>query len=101
MPRANCFAERFVLPARTELTDRIPTLGERHLWIVLTRYGATTTAGGHIGRCNFACHALIIPPWISTASESCARAGRFSEGRSANTNMPPDRPSAVRGHIRP
>ena len=39
-PKANCFAERFVLTARTELTDRIPVLGERHLRAVLAEYGA-------------------------------------------------------------
>jgi putative transposase len=39
-PKANGFAERFVLTARTELTDRIVIFGERHLRTVLAQYGA-------------------------------------------------------------
>jgi transposase InsO family protein len=37
-PRANAYAERFVLTARTELTDRMLTFGERHLRTILAEY---------------------------------------------------------------
>jgi putative transposase len=39
-PRANAYAERFVLTARTEITDRMLIFGERHLWSALARYEA-------------------------------------------------------------
>jgi transposase InsO family protein len=38
-PRSNAYAERFVLTARTEITDRMLIFGERHLRSVLTGYG--------------------------------------------------------------
>jgi putative transposase len=37
-PRANGYAGRFVLTARTELTDRVLIMGERHLRAVLAEY---------------------------------------------------------------
>ncbi len=39
-PRANAYAERFVLTARTEVTDRMLIFGERHLRLVLAKYAA-------------------------------------------------------------
>jgi len=39
-PRANSYAERFVLTARTEVTDRMLIFGERHLRAILAQYQA-------------------------------------------------------------
>jgi putative transposase len=39
-PRANAYAERFVLTARTELIDQILIFGERHLRSILAEYEA-------------------------------------------------------------
>jgi putative transposase len=37
-PRANAYAERFVLTARTEVTDRMLIFGERHLRAILAQH---------------------------------------------------------------
>ena len=39
-PRANAYAERFVLTARTEITDQMLIFGQRHLRTVLAQYAA-------------------------------------------------------------
>jgi putative transposase len=39
-PRANAYAERFVLTARTEVTDRMLIFGERHLRTILAQFEA-------------------------------------------------------------
>jgi len=39
-PRANAFAERFVLTARTEAADRMLIFGQRHLRAILAEYEA-------------------------------------------------------------
>jgi putative transposase len=39
-PRANAHAERFVLTARTEVTDRMLIFGQRHLRTILAQYEA-------------------------------------------------------------
>jgi putative transposase len=37
---SNCYAERFVLTARTEVTDQMLIFGERHLQTILAQYAA-------------------------------------------------------------
>ena len=39
-PRANAYSERFVLTARTEVTDRMLIFGQRHLRTILAQYAA-------------------------------------------------------------
>jgi len=39
-PRANAYAERFVLTIRTEVTDRMLIFGQRHLRTILVQYAA-------------------------------------------------------------
>jgi putative transposase len=62
MPQSELLAERFVLTARTELTDRILIFGERHLRTVLAGTAPTPTAADHTEHSSFVRHAPIIPP---------------------------------------
>ena len=39
-PKANAYAERFVLTARTEVTDRMLIFGRGHLQAILDQYAA-------------------------------------------------------------
>ena len=39
-PRTNCYAERFVVTARTEVTDRMLIFGQRHLRTILAEFEA-------------------------------------------------------------
>jgi transposase InsO family protein len=56
-PRANAFAERFVLTVRSEVTDRMLIFGQRHLWTVLEQYaGHYNERRPHRGR-------QLRPPW--------------------------------------
>jgi hypothetical protein len=45
-PGVNCFAERFVLTARTELIDRILIFNERRLRAVLAKYACYYNSRG-------------------------------------------------------
>jgi putative transposase len=74
-PRANGYAERFVLTARTEITDRMLIFGERHLRSVLA-------SSAHPGP--------TTPP--PTSPRSGSGAAPSSAASSTNTNRPRRRP---------
>ncbi|SFQ72888.1 Integrase core domain-containing protein [Amycolatopsis arida] len=70
-PPANCFAERFVLTVRTELTDRMLIFGERHLRTAVFTY-AQHYNGRRPHRASSAHQSPTIPPRISITRESSA-----------------------------
>jgi putative transposase len=67
-PQANCYAERFVLTVRTELTDRMLILSQRHLNAVLGEYVRHTTVDGRTGPVSSAHPGR--PTWWRTSTPS-------------------------------
>jgi putative transposase len=89
-PRANAYAERFVLTARTELTDRMLIFGEQHLRTILAGYEAHYNGRRpHRSR-------QLRPPGPITRSRTFPRSessvSRSSAASSANTSEPRRRP---------
>ena len=85
-PRANAYAERFVLTARTEVTDRMLIFGERHLRSVLAEY-----ARHYNGQRPHRSRALRppVPDHPSpTSPRSGSSAAPFSAASSTNTSEP-------------
>ena len=86
-PRANAYAERFVLTARTEVTDRMLIFGERHLRTILAEYEAH-----YNGRRPHRSRQLRPPrpdhPPSRTSPRSGSGVGPSSAASSTNTSGP-------------
>jgi transposase InsO family protein len=85
-PRANSYAERFVLTARTEVTDRMLIFGERHLRTILAQYQAH-----YNGRAPSAAASSTRPGQTTlspTSPRSGSSAGPSSAASSTSTSGP-------------
>jgi putative transposase len=85
-PQANAYVERFVLTARTEVTDRMLIFGERHMRLVLAEYEAHYNGRRpHRSR-------QLHPPGQITESRTCpgstSSAGPSSAASSTSTSEP-------------
>ena len=93
--RANAFAERFVLTARTEVTDRMLICGERHLRSVLASYGTHYNGRRPTAASRSGHPAQTTPPPTSPGSGSSAGASSAASPTNAserhNQVKPPGR----------
>jgi len=85
-PRANAYAERFVLTARTEITDRMLIFGEQHLRSVLAEY-ARHYDGRRPHRSRQLRPSRPTTP-LPTSPSSGSSASRSSAALSTNTSEP-------------
>jgi len=93
-PRANAYAERFVLTARTEVTDRMLIFGERHLRTILAEY-----EGHYNGRRPHRSRHLR-PPGPTTPSRTSPRSGSSAGLSSAASSMSTSEPHRSAGQDR-
>ena len=92
-PRANCYAERFVLTIRTEITDRMLIFGERHLRTILAQY-----EGHYNGRRPHRGRQLRPPrPDYPLADLSGSSASLSSAASSTSTSGPHRSPQVMTG----
>ncbi len=85
-PRANAYAERFVLTIRTEVTDQMLIFGERHLPMVLAQYEVHYNGRRPIAAANSARPGPTTSPPTCPKSESSAAPS--SAVSSTNTSEP-------------
>jgi putative transposase len=80
-PCANAYAERFVLTARTEVTDRMLTFGQRHLRTILAEYeahynGRRLVHGSDQQSCPFGAPGVMISDHVPAVRVPPYYAGR-------------------------
>jgi putative transposase len=93
-PRANAYTERFVLTARTEVTDQMLIFGERHLRTILAEY-----EGHYNGRRPHRSRQLR-PPGPTTPSRTSPRSGSSAGLSSAASSMSTSEPHRSAGQDR-